>query len=77
MKCSLVTKSGSTRLFAQAKDMPVSHKLQTRYFADWQPANANKRRFKFGNRIFKIVFVNNIEENNRFLEYTITENTPT
>lgn len=77
MRVSLKTKSGTTRLFAQAKDMPVTHTLQTRFFADWQAANANKRRFKFGDRLFKIIFVNNLEERNRFLEYTVQENTPT
>ncbi len=77
IRAELLTKSGSTRVFAQAKDMPITHALRTRYFADWQPANANKRRFKFGDRIFKIIFVDNIEESNKFLEYTLQENVPT
>jgi len=76
-KCSLKTKSGTTRLFAEAKDMPITHTLITRYFSDWQPANANKRRWKFGDREFKIIYVDNIDEENKFLEYTVQENVPT
>jgi len=75
-RAKIVTVSGSTRVFTEAKDMPISHKITMRYWGGWSAANANKRRIKFGNRYFTIKHTNNIEEENKWLEYTALENVP-
>lgn len=75
-RAKIETVSGSTRVFSEAKDMPISHKITIRYWPGWSADNANKRRIKFGGRYFTIKHTNNVEERNKYIHYTAMENVP-
>ena len=75
-RAKIETVSGSTKLLSEAKDMPISHKITIRYWSGWSAKNANKRRIIFNGRQFTIKHTNNIEERNKWIQYTAMENVP-
>jgi SPP1 family predicted phage head-tail adaptor len=57
------------RFQAMQMQAPATHKVVMRYRSDV----SNAVRLTFGDRVFSVAEVLNVEERNRFLEITVTE----
>lgn len=66
---SVVTLSGNERVVASQIAPRSTHKIRMRYLAGLTVRN----RLKFGDRLFQIEFVNNVDQRNKILEMLCVE----
>lgn len=67
---------GKEFIQAGAKQAEISARINTRYRKDVEQKYyelGERLRFKYGNRIFEIVYMNNLEERNIELEFIVNE----
>lgn len=71
---SITPVSGREVLYSQQLQAPHTHKIKVRYNALLMPPEAGcKLRIQFGSRLFNIVQIRNLEEDNRFIELLAQE----